>query len=150
MLESVPRKLLPPLVSCGNTDTDRQTGRQTEAAHGTSIQYLVTLPSHIHDFLLCVCVCFFLPVYSGRQVRRMYQPGSHRRKDEVFKEGGGGGGIGTGCILPGFNIAYRAIESRVYLSLTYDCGGYGNLFIWLAEQGGKEKRKKGGKKEKRG
>ena len=28
---------------------------------------------------VCVCVCF-LPIYSGRQVRWMYQPGSHRRK----------------------------------------------------------------------
>ena len=27
----------------------------------------------------CVCVCF-LPIYSGRQVRWMYQPGLHRRK----------------------------------------------------------------------
>ena len=26
---------------------------------------------------VCVCVCF-LPIYSGRQVRWMYQPGSHR------------------------------------------------------------------------
>ena len=40
----------------------------------------------IYDFpYLCVrvCVCVFvcfLPIYSGRQVRWMYQPGSHRRK----------------------------------------------------------------------
>ena len=32
---------------------------------------------------VCVCVCVFvrfLPIYSGRQVRWMYQPRSHRRK----------------------------------------------------------------------
>ena len=29
---------------------------------------------------LCVCVLCFLPIYFGRQVRWMYQPGSHRRK----------------------------------------------------------------------
>ena len=29
----------------------------------------------------CSCLfCCFLPIYSGRQVRRMDQPGSHRRK----------------------------------------------------------------------
>ena len=28
---------------------------------------------------VCVCVCF-LPICSGRQVRWMYKPGSHRRK----------------------------------------------------------------------
>ena len=28
---------------------------------------------------VCVCVCF-LPIYSGLQVRWIYQPGSHRRK----------------------------------------------------------------------
>ena len=27
-----------------------------------------------------VCVCVFLPIYSGHQVRWMCQPGSHRRK----------------------------------------------------------------------
>ena len=31
------------------------------------------------DIVVCVCVCF-LPIYSGRQVRWMYQPGLHRRK----------------------------------------------------------------------
>ena len=35
--------------------------------------------SHICSILIDVCACF-LPIYSGRQVRWMYQPGSHRRK----------------------------------------------------------------------
>ena len=30
-----------------------------------------------HGRYMCV---YFLPIYSGRQVRWMYQPGSHRRK----------------------------------------------------------------------
>ena len=33
----------------------------------------------VRDACVRVCVCF-LPIYSGRQVRWMYQPGSHRRK----------------------------------------------------------------------
>ena len=28
----------------------------------------------------CVCVCCFLPIHSGHEVRWMYQPGLHRRK----------------------------------------------------------------------
>ena len=27
-----------------------------------------------------VCMCVFLPIHSGHQVRWTYQPGSHRRK----------------------------------------------------------------------
>ena len=34
-------------------------------------------PFTVHS--VCVCVCL-LPIYSGRQVSWMYQPGSHRRK----------------------------------------------------------------------
>ena len=33
----------------------------------------------LHCYCVCVCVCF-LPTHTGHQVRRTYQPGSHRRK----------------------------------------------------------------------
>ena len=36
-------------------------------------------PSLPGSRLVCACVCI-LPLYSGRQVRWMYQPGSHKRK----------------------------------------------------------------------
>ena len=35
--------------------------------------------SKVQSLVMYVCVCF-LHIYSGRQVRWMYQPGSHRRK----------------------------------------------------------------------
>ena len=38
-----------------------------------------TMYIYVHGRHSAVCVCF-LPIYSGRQVRWMYQPGSHRRK----------------------------------------------------------------------
>ena len=48
--------------------------QQVKNDYGVEHRILVI---NIHP--VCVCVCF-LPIYSARQVRWMYQPGSHRRK----------------------------------------------------------------------
>ena len=48
-----------------------------KVSYGNIIQYGVG--STRNEYSMCVCVCF-LSIYSGRQVRWLYQPGSHRRK----------------------------------------------------------------------
>ena len=95
--------------------------------HLANHRWLKFIYSRSHGFRyetrMCVCVCVFvrfLPIYSGRQVRWMYQPRSHRRKvtQDFSSTLSAISRVGDFCVLKFYLCIYRHGSSlSVYSTL---------------------------------